>query len=470
MRRCCCEFRLQLCAAPRSVTSAPKRAFASTLTHGIGGSALPSAATSITYSRPPGAKPPRPLSKRSERLGARRRRLHLGGPVARCASGRALERERGPRLAEHEARPGARRVEEARLAVGLRNADRVARLRVLAEREHRDGHAERRPVARRASRFGRQLSATLDDDERAIGRQAEHPEIVRRAAHAAQHGLGRAQRRRAMEHGGEQGLEILALPGLELAAREALLLPLCRAGARRLEAGGRRAAQREIARLGLARSHREHAHEIRRGAGCERERAAHAQGGVEHVAERARERGPRLERRGARERAATSHEARAVGLEADAARPEQRMGHHLRGGLRAARPPAREQHAPLGVRTRLEEELREGRMARVGAGVVQHQAEVGRHADAARSRARVVQPDPAQLGVRIARDHDLAGRLDAVLAAQDREAARRGRGLVALGRAGQRARERSTRRGRRPRRAGRAAAPRAPRPRRESSS
>src|SRR5205807_9718919 len=62
VRRFCRLFRLQVVPAPDSLTRQPKRSFATTLTHGMGGR---SPSTRMTYSRPSDVKPPYPLSRRS---------------------------------------------------------------------------------------------------------------------------------------------------------------------------------------------------------------------------------------------------------------------------------------------------------------------------------------------------------------------------------------------------------------------
>jgi len=78
--------------------------------------------------------------------------------------------------------------------------------------------------------------------------------------------------------------------------------------------------------------------------------------------------------------------------------------HHPRRPLALApRAATGQEHAVAGNR-RLDEELREGRMRRVGGSIVQHDLGIGRDVDAARARRSVDEHDRADFGVGVPRD------------------------------------------------------------------
>ena len=218
----------------------------------------------------------------------------------------------------------------------------------------RDRDSERRPVGRERGRRAPAASAAPRPfSTTTSGRSGGMPKIQRSsgaAAHAAEHGLvGRAQRGAPYSIAPRSACEVGGPPSPSRVrsdrARRA------RAARRRRSAAskrsGLRAAQRERARLGLARGERDDAEQLDRGARRERQLAAPARDRVEHVADGSRKREPGAERgrrsaserprpRSARDR---SRSSRAPGPD------EQRARDGAARRLGAARPAAREQHA-----------------------------------------------------------------------------------------------------------------------------
>ena len=143
---------------------------------------------------------------------------------------------------------------------------------------------------------------------------------------------------------------------------------------------------------------------------------------IEHAAEGSRQRGSGNQHSRPAKRAAPTDEAQAVGLPLQVTRTNQRVKHPRPGLLVGAGPPSRQQPGALRDALRLDEQLRERRVRRMGGGVVQNHLEIARHLEPPRGRRPVAHADPTNLQVVAGRDGDVESGLYALVVADERDA------------------------------------------------
>ena len=159
---------------------------------------------------------------------------------------------------------------------------------------------------------------------------------------------------------------------------------------------------------------------------------------IQHVAGRARQRALQRQRRGRRQRPATTDEAVAVGLAGERQlrrrllldQPVRQPPAPLVG---AARAPAREQRPPLRHRLGLHEQLGEGRMSGIRGARLQHHLEIARDLEAPRPGRGVLDAAVADLAGLVRCDRDRQRGEDVLLDAQDLDAPGREVHLVVVG-------------------------------------
>ena len=251
-------------------------------------------------------------------------------------------------------------------ARGRRDERAGHRRPAVADRRAQRGRVDREPLGTPVLFGPREVVGTRHRTP-AENRRAERPEALR--VHFRE----------------PEAVEQCALPGLRAGEH--------RVGVARGERDG------GLARVGGAEQRDETYGLARR----ERDRASEAQHRVEHAADGPRERDARNQREWACGTPSAAEKARAIGLALERPLAGKRVHHPRRPLALAPRAATRQEHAVAGDR-RLDEELRERRMRRVGGGIVQHDLGIGRDVDAPGARRSVDEHDRADLDVGFGRD------------------------------------------------------------------